>query len=195
MKWLREPLAQFLLIGAVLFGVFALWGGPATGTPGQYHIVITPGMVQNLRVSFQDVEKLAPTDAELSKSIDTYVREEILNREARALGIDQDDPNIRSWLSKRMEFYLEGNAVVPPPTDAQLESFLQKNALSFPNPDGTLPTLAEKHEAVRQAWEADQQRQAAAAAYDKLRARYIIELPKSLANPPSAAPSATSDKK
>jgi hypothetical protein len=188
MKWLREPLVQFLLIGAALFGIFALWGGPSTAPVGQYHIVITPGMVQNLIVSFQNqnVAKRAPTDMELDALIDTYVRDEVLNREARALGLDQDDTNVRSWLSKRMEFYLEGNAIVAPPTEDQLAAFLQKNAVSLRKPDGTLPPL--KDNAVRAAWEVDQQRQAALAAYEKLRARYTVEVQKAPPSTPAVIP-------
>lgn len=192
MKWLREPLVQFLLIGAALFGVFALWGGPSTAPAGQYHIVITPAMVQNLIVSYQNQsgEKRALTDKEVDKLIETYVHEEIFDREARALGIDQDETNVRSWLSKRMEFYLESNAVVAPPTEDQLEAFRQKNAMSFRTPDGILPPLKDIHEAVSAAWEVDQQRQAAAAAYEKLRTRYIVEVQK----PPAATPAATTNK-
>jgi len=190
MKWLREPLVQFLLIGAALFGIFALWGGPSTAPAGQYHIVITPAMVQNLIVSYQNQNAgRAPTEMELNTLIDNYVHEEIFNREARALGLDQDDTNVRSWLSKRMEFYLEGNAVVQPPTEDQLEAFRQKNAVTF-RKDGQLPPLSEIHDQVLEAWNVYQQRQAATAAYDKLRARYTVEVQKSLPSTPTTAPGA-----
>ena len=190
MKWLREPLVQFLLIGAALFGLFAFWGGPSTAPAGQYHIVITPGMVQNLIVSYERSEKHPPTDQQLDLLINNYIHEEIFNREARALGLDQDDPAIRSELRGKMEYYLEDSAAVAPPTEEQLAAFLQKNALSFRKPDGALPALKDIHDAVLAAWEADQRRQTAAAAYEKLRTRYTVDVQK--APVPTSAPAVAS---
>jgi len=195
MKWLREPLVQFLLIGAALFGLFAMWGGPATAPAGQYHFVITPGMVQNLVVSYERSEKHPPTDAQLDILINDYIREEIFNREARALGLDQDDPIIRNELKGKMEFFLEDSAAVAPPTEDQLAAFLQKKAVSFRKPDGTLPALKDVHDAVLAAWESDQRRQTAAAAYEKLRAKYTVEVQKGPAPIPTAASAQTTDKK
>jgi hypothetical protein len=195
MKWLREPLVQFLLIGAALFGVFALWGGPSTAPAGQYHIVITPGMVQNLIVSYQRQQKRPPTGQELDNLIKTYVKEEIFNREARALGLDQDDTVIRTRLSEKMEFYLETPATDDTPTEDQLEAFLQKNAISFRKPDGTLPTLTAIHDDVRAAWGADQRRQTADAAYQKLLARYTVDVQKGPPATPAASASSATDKK
>jgi len=191
MKCLREPLVQFLLLGAALFGLFALWGGPATGPVGQYHIVITSGMVQNLIVSYQRSENHPPTDAELKNLINNYIQEEILNREARALGLDQDDTVIRAHLRDKMKFYLETPAEDATPTEEQLAAFLEKNAISFRKPDGTLPALKDIHDAVRAAWGAEQRRQTAATAYEKLRARYTVDVQKA---DPAAANSST-DKK
>jgi len=189
MKWLREPLVQFLLLGATLFAIFAIWGGPSTAPAGQYRIVLAPGMVDNLAVSFQRSENRVPTDKEMDALVADYVREEILNREARALGLDQDDPQIRRQLSGKMEYFLEDSATVPQPTDEQLTTYLQKNAVTFRKPDGTLPTLAEAHDAVLAAWQADQRRQTANAAYEKLRARYTVVVEK------PATPAASTDKK
>ena len=195
MKWLREPLVQFLLIGAALFGVFALWGGPSTAPAGQYHIVITPGMVQNLIVSYQRQQKRPPTGQELDNLIKTYVKEEIFNREARALGLDQDDTVIRTRLSEKMEFYLETPATDDTPTEDQLEAFLQKNAISFRKPDGMLPALTDIHDDVRAAWGADQRRQTAYAAYQKLLARYTVDVQKGPPATPAASASSATDKK
>jgi len=191
MKWLREPLTHFLLIGAALFGLFAIFGGPTVPPPGQYSIVLTPAMVQNLAVSYQRTSQHPPSDAQLSALIDDYVREEILDREARAQGLDVDDPLIRQQLRQKMEFFLEDSAVVAPPTDAQLEAFLQKNGDFLRRPDGTLPPLADVRAAVVATWQADQRRQIADAAYQKLRARYVVVLPPPTPATPAAPASNT----
>ena len=88
MRWLREPLVQFLLIGAVLFIVFDLRGGDARG--GQ-RIVITPGQVDAVAAGFSRTWNRPPDEQELKAQVDEYVREEIAVREAQALGLDRDD--------------------------------------------------------------------------------------------------------
>lgn len=187
MKWLREPLAQFLLLGAVLFGAFAIWGGPVVPPAGQYHFTVTPTYVQNLALSFQNTHQRPPTDKELSDAIDDFVREEILFREAKAINLDEDDPVVRKELRGKMEFMLQDSAVIPAPTDAQLTDYLQKNADIFRNADGSLPTLADT--AVRNKatalWKNEQRLAAANAAYEKLRAHYVVDI-----QMPAAAPAA-----
>jgi len=192
MKWYREPLVHFLLFGAALFGAFAIWGGPAVPAAGQYHIVVTPTMVQNLVLSFRNSTQRAPTDQELDAQIADYVREEILNREARALNLDQDDPVIRRELRGKMDFMLQDNAAIPPPTDAQLNTFLQKNAAAYRRPDGRLPALADVRDQVAAAWQYEQRLEAANTAYDKLRARYVVDVQKT---PGTVAPATTAPAK
>ncbi len=188
MKWYREPLVHFLLIGAALFGIFTLWGGASAPAPSRYHVAITPSLIQNLQVSYQRQNQRLPNDRELAGLIDSYVREEILGREARALGLDQDDPLIRSQLSGRMEEYLQSSAEAAPPSDAQLQAFLEKNAADFRKADGTLPALSEIRAGVQAAYDIARRRETANAAYEKIRAQYTVDIAKA----PSASPTGTS---
>ena len=50
------------------------------------------------------------SDEELQRLIDDYVREEVLHREALALGLDDDDYVIRRRLVQKLEFITEGFA-------------------------------------------------------------------------------------
>jgi hypothetical protein len=61
MKLLREPLVHFLLLGAVLFGVFALVGD--RGSERASHIVVTPGHLEHLMVSFTRTWQCPSTDS------------------------------------------------------------------------------------------------------------------------------------
>ena len=178
MKWLREPLVHFLLLGAALFGVFALWGGPAVSAPGQYHIVVTPTMVQNLVLGFQRSSGRVPDARETDALVADYVREEILDREARALNLDQDDPLVRRQLRGRMEDVLAERAGDPVPTDAQLADFVKKNADAFRRPDGSMPALADVHDKAVYAWQYEQRRANANAAYEELRKHYVVDIQK-----------------
>lgn len=120
-RWLREPLVQFLLIGAVLFIVFDLRGG---GEGGGQRIVVTPGQVDAVAAGFRRTWNRPPNEQELKAQLDEYVREEIAVREAVALGLDRDDTVIRRRLRQKFEFAAEDAFEATPATDAELQAFL-----------------------------------------------------------------------
>lgn len=175
MKLLREPLVHFLLLGAALFGLFAVLGrtGDAAGDAA-HRIDITAGLQDNLTVSFARSMQRPPTPAELQGLIDDFVREEVLNREARKLGLDQDDPVVRRRLRQRMEFLTAQNLGAKPPADAELQAFFDKNPAAFKRPDGRLPGLAEVRDEVVLAWQDARNKEAVDADYRKLREAYTV---------------------
>jgi len=127
-RLLREPLVHFLLLGGLLF-LFFQWRG--SGGPTSSRIVITPGLVEHLASGFGRTWQRPPTDAELKGLIDDYVKEEIATREAVGMGLDRDDTIIRRRLRQKLEFLVEDAASSSPPTDAELEAWLQKHPQSF----------------------------------------------------------------
>jgi hypothetical protein len=118
-RWGREPLVQFLAIGAVLFVIFEWRGGPAS-----HRIIITPGQVDALAAGFARTWQRPPNEDELKGLIDEYVREEIATREAIAAGLDRDDTIIRRRLRQKLEFLVEDTSEIAPPTDAELGAWL-----------------------------------------------------------------------
>jgi hypothetical protein len=174
MKFFREPLVHFLLIGAALFGLFAWRGTPVAPVARNDQIVITPGLIDNLKTSFERANGHAPDAKELEQAVEIYVREEILNREARALGFDRDDTIVRRRLAQRMDFIATDETKIASPTDDELRAFFQKNPDLFKNADGTMPDFVSAKEGVQRAWLAEQQQKAADAAYEKLRAHYTV---------------------
>src|SRR5687767_8844359 len=105
MQLLREPLVHFLLLGAVLFGGFALVGDRSSARTG--HIVVTAGHLEHLTVSFTRTRQRPPTAPELAGLIDDYIRDEVLYREALTMGLDRDDTIIRRRLRQKLEFLTE----------------------------------------------------------------------------------------
>jgi hypothetical protein len=69
-----------------------------------------------------------PTPEERARLIDAYVREEIMVREAEALGLDRGDRVIRQRLQQKMEFLLSAAANATPPTEDDLTVYLQEHA-------------------------------------------------------------------
>ncbi len=177
MKFLREPLVHFLVLGALLFGVFALVGRWTGERPDK--IVITSGLIENLQLGFTRSTQHAPSAAELDAVIEDYIREEVLCREAIAKGLDRDDPVIRRRLREKMEFFTEDSAVSTPPTDEQLNQFLQANPAMF-RQQGRNPQLPEVRDAVQRAWLAARRKQTNDEAYRKMKEHYtvVVERPK-----------------
>jgi uncharacterized coiled-coil protein SlyX len=118
--WWREPLVQFLGIGALLFLVFN-WRG---GGPASTRIVITPGQIDAMAAGFARTWQRPPTEQEIKGLLDDYVREEIATREAMAMGLDRDDTVIRRRLRQKLEFAAEDTIDATPPTDAELRAWL-----------------------------------------------------------------------
>jgi hypothetical protein len=128
-RFVREPLVHFLVLGALLFAYFE-WRGGGSG-PGSTRITITPGLVQHLASGFARTWQRPPTDVELKGLIDDHVKEEIAVREATALGLDRDDTIIRRRLRQKLEFLIEDAVDQVPPTDAELEAWLETHADAF----------------------------------------------------------------
>jgi hypothetical protein len=126
---LREPLVHFLLIGAALFLFFSWTGG--SGGPDSSRIVIGPGQVQHLAVGFSRTWRRPPTAQELKGLVDDYVREEMATREARSMGLDREDTVIRRRLRQKLEFLVEDAAEAVPPTDDELQAWLETHPESY----------------------------------------------------------------
>lgn len=127
--WIREPLVHFLLIGAGLFLFFSWTGG--AGGPDSSRIVIGPGQVEHLAVGFARTWRRPPTTQELKGLVDDYVREEIATREARGMGLDRGDTVIRRRLRQKLEFLVEDAAEAIPPSDADLQEWLDAHPETY----------------------------------------------------------------
>jgi hypothetical protein len=127
-RWWREPLVQFLALGALLFAAFEWLGG---GASGSLRIVITPGQIDAIVAAFTRTWQRPPTEQELKGQLDEYVREEIATREAMALGLDRDDTIVRRRLRQKLEFLHEDTIDATVPTDAELQAWLDEHPETF----------------------------------------------------------------
>lgn len=125
---LREPLLHFLLGGAGLFLLFNTVSDSQTGANEE--IVITSGQIEHFVSLFVKTRQRAPSDLELRGLIDNFILEEVLYREALAIGLDRDDTIVRRRLRQKIEFLLDDFTMVEP-TDADLQQFLDNNADRF----------------------------------------------------------------
>lgn len=129
-RLLKEPLVHFLLLGGVVFALFALTRDPAEAAPRDA-IVITAGQVRQLAMVFEKTWQRPPTPTELENLIEARIREEVFYREALAAGLDKDDSIIRRRMKQKLEFMLEDIAGQVTPTEQELQAFLAAHAARF----------------------------------------------------------------
>ena len=87
--------------------------------------------VRNLAQNFTRTWQRPPTREELAGLIESYVREEVMVREALALGFDRDDAIVRRRLQQKMQFVSEEAAALAKPTDEELNAYLKAHADTF----------------------------------------------------------------
>jgi PPIC-type PPIASE domain len=128
----REPLLQFLVLGAALFGLFHLVDRKRDETPTR--IVVSSARVASLADGFARTWQRPPSGEELQGLVDDYIRDEVFYREGRAAGLDRDDVIIRRRVRQKMEFLAE-DLSVPEPTEEQLIAYLKSNSERFRTED------------------------------------------------------------
>lgn len=128
MRLLREPLLQFLVLGAVVFGINGLLVKEGKETPAK--IVVTTAQIDNISQTFAKMWKRQPSLEELAGLIEDHVRDEVYYREGKALGVDRDDIVIRRRIRQKMEFFAEDLAATEP-SDAELSAFLVAHPENF----------------------------------------------------------------
>jgi len=124
-RLLREPLLHFLVLGALLFGVYH-WRHGAAPKAGD-EIVVSRGQLRSLEAQFERVRQRPATAEERQGLVESWVREEIFYREGLAMGLDRDDPIVRRRVAQKLEFIADG-ATAAAPTEAELQAWLDAHA-------------------------------------------------------------------
>jgi len=123
----------FFVIGALLFAVDA-WrsDGPAQAVDSQ--IVITEDdltqMAAALRI--ENLGSLSP--AQFQNLLEVKVREEVLYREALAMGLDENDTIVKRRMAQKMEFLAEDLSRLREPGQEELREWLAAHPQDFTFP-------------------------------------------------------------
>lgn len=129
-RLLREPLFHFAALGLLLLAVYRL----ATPPGSVREIVISQAVVQGLREDYHRRNGALPSADEQAGLVQRYIDNEILYREALALGLDRGDVIVRRRLIQKMEFLAEQLGSRADPSEAELNTFLQDHASSYAIP-------------------------------------------------------------
>src|SRR5262245_12855734 len=113
-KLIKDPLVHFLLIGLALFAIAAMRGQPIT--TGRNRIVVSAEQIAQASAAASALQGRPPTNEELANLVEPLVRDEVMYREALALGLDENDDEVRRRLVEKMS-YLTQDTADPEPED------------------------------------------------------------------------------
>jgi hypothetical protein len=130
----REPLAHFLAVALLLFGLNALLN-PSAVRPSGDEILVTEGRIRQIAEGFRLTGGRTPEEAELKALVDDFVAEEIAYREALAMGLDVDDTVVRRRLRQKLDFLHEDVSSIGEPSEADLKAWLAANAERYATPE------------------------------------------------------------
>jgi hypothetical protein len=97
-------------------------------------IVVTEDDLKQMALVWVAQGRPPPTPQEMQNLIDTKVREEVLYREALALGLDKDDTIVKRQLARKMEFLAEDVSKLEEPKSGELSAWYEKNKARFALP-------------------------------------------------------------
>jgi peptidyl-prolyl cis-trans isomerase C len=130
----REPLVHFLLMGLVLFAVYAYMHRGRFGVEPSKQIVLSLDELGQMHTFFVSQWHREPTPAEFQAMLEDKVREEVLYREGLAMGLDKDDTIVKRRMAQKMQFIAEDVATAHEPSPSELKAWFEKNSGKFALP-------------------------------------------------------------
>jgi parvulin-like peptidyl-prolyl isomerase len=130
-SWAREPLFHFLLAGAAIFAITALWPGGDSRTITIDRGELTEYLLARARISDRRqfeayYQSLSPDAREML--LHDAGEDEALYREGLAIGLDRADPLIRQRMIQQMRELISDEAAAGQQlTDAALEDYYLKH--------------------------------------------------------------------
>ncbi len=141
--FLKQPLVQFLIGGALLYGALAAFG-PRENEGDNSYLVVVDDPVLLTYLQYQDKAFDIVQARQLLSSLDAvgrarleaeYIRDEIMVREAVALGLDQNDDVIRQRLIQKMDFIFQGfGEEKGDVSNADIEAYYTSNSSRYQQP-------------------------------------------------------------
>jgi hypothetical protein len=126
---LREPLVQFLIVGAALYAASTFVS--ARDRPQGDAIVVSAGRIEHLAARFTRTWRRPPSREELEGLVDDYVRDEAAYRAGIEMGLDVDDTIIRRRIRQKLDFVASDVASLVEPTEEDLEQYLADHPNDF----------------------------------------------------------------
>ena len=129
---IREPLFQFLLLGAAIFIAAEISTGMQDD---RMRIITVDDNLENYLGNLYNARFGASPDREiLERLVESYIREEIMYREAIRLGLAEQDEIIRRRLVQKMEYLLTDTEDSPDPEASVIRDYYDNHAADYTLP-------------------------------------------------------------
>jgi peptidyl-prolyl cis-trans isomerase C len=130
----KEPLLQFLIIGAAIYGAYALFAAPEVDYRDTV-VLVDSNRIDAMIGEWESRWNRPPTRQEINGLIQAYIKEDVLYRQAVAMGLNEDDPITRRRMAQKLEFLTSDLARMQEPVEGELEQFFQENQEVYRDPD------------------------------------------------------------
>jgi len=133
-RCLREPLLHFLLMGLVLFGVYAYINRGRALIESPRQIVLSLDELRTMTAYFESQWHRPPTPQEFQAMVEDKIKEEVLYREGLVMGLDKGDTIVKRRMAQKVQFLAEDVAAAHEPSTAELKGWFEKNTDKFALP-------------------------------------------------------------
>ena len=134
-RFLREPLIHFFVLGLVVFGLHAVLDRKPEATVNDPYLVeISSADIEWMWTLFNKKMGREPTGKDLRGQVNQLIREQILSREAVAMGLDEGDIVVRRRLVQKVEFLFKDLSATLEPTEDDLRNYYTENRPKYEVP-------------------------------------------------------------
>ena len=130
----KEPLIQFLLIGACIYGAYALFGAPEEDFRDT-RVHVDARRINSFISEWESRWNRPPTRDEINGLIQSYIKEDVLYRQAVSMGLNEDDPITRRRMAQKLEFLTSDLASMVEPAEGELERYFNESSELYQKPD------------------------------------------------------------
>lgn len=134
MRLFKEPLIQFLILGAMIYGAYALFGAPEDDYRDS-RIVVDANRIDSMIGEWERRWNRPPSRQELDDLIQQFIKDDVLYRQAVAMGLNEDDPVMRRRMAQKLEFLTSDLSEMQVPAKGELEQFFEEHQKSYRDPD------------------------------------------------------------
>jgi hypothetical protein len=125
---------QFLIIGAMIYGAYALFGTQEEDFRNT-KVHVDANRINAFISEWEARWNRPPTRQEIDGVIQSYIREDVLYRQAVEMGLNEDDPITRRRMAQKLEFLTSDLAMMVKPAQGELEGFFKENRAAYQAPN------------------------------------------------------------
>jgi len=135
-RFWREPLIHFFILGLAVFGLHSfLDREPEVIDTDPYLVEVSSADIEWMQTLFKKRMGRTPAVNELRGQVHHLIREQILSREAVAMGLDEGDMVVRRRLAQKMEFLFKDLSALSEPTEDELRKHFHENRQNYAIPN------------------------------------------------------------